>query len=329
MRTPEVWSQTDVFSRICLTSLWPFGAVYGATIALRARMARPLSVPAKVVCVGSIVAGGTGKTPVAIAIAGELQRLGRRVVLLSRGYGGNAKGPRVVDPVRDSAFEVGDEPLLLAKVSTTVVARDRRSGAALALALGAEVIVMDDGHQNFALRKDLSIVVVDASNPSGNGRVLPAGPLREPVNQGLSRADLVVVTGESAGESVRASVPVLHARIVANDRGELFGQRVLAFAGIGQPGRFFATLRRLGAFVICSRQFADHHVYSSAEISQLKADARREEAKLVTTEKDFVRLVAEESADIDVLRVKAKFDDQTALTEVLAGLLGMSEKEGM
>src|SRR5215467_2330961 len=196
MRPPDFWNQTDLLSRLSVAVLAPAGQLYGASVAWRARFASPLRTKAKVVCVGNLTAGGTGKTPVAITIATELRASGFNVWCLSRGYGGRLRGPVVVDIAHHSASETGDEPLLLARAAPTVVSRDRRAGALLAQQRGAEIIVMDDGHQNFDLAKDLSLVVVDARTPFGNGRMLPAGPLREPVEQGLGRADAVVLVGD-------------------------------------------------------------------------------------------------------------------------------------
>lgn len=273
---------------------------------------RPLRVAAKVICVGNLTAGGSGKTPVAIAIAELLK--GRRIFFLTRGYGGRLAGPHQVAP-DDNAADVGDEALLLARVAPTIVARDRALGAMLAVRLGAEVIVMDDGHQNFSLAKDLSLVVVDGESGFGNGRVIPAGPLREPVAQGLARADAVIVMG--GGDPVPGfQGPVLHARLAAGAHG-LAGRRVYAFAGIGRPEKFLATLRAEGAGIAGSRFFPDHHVYDVMELVGVRSQALAANALPVTTEKDLARLPPDQRAGIAVLPVRAVFDAPDAMARLL------------
>jgi len=315
MRTPEFWTKNDVASRLLVGALTPIGWGYGASVALKKAFARPLHTRARVVCIGNLTAGGTGKTPVAIAIGEALIARGRRVVFLSRGYGGRNPGPVFVDGTNQRAEDVGDEPLLLARVAPVVVSRDRRTGARLALDNGADVIVMDDGHQNFQLAKDLSLVVVDAASPFGNGRVLPAGPLREPPAQGLARADAVIVVG--TGDGLPTTMPALRVRVEAAKPQQFKGERVVAFAGIGQPARFFKTLEELGATLVGTESFADHHPYTAAEIERLRGKARAANARLVTTEKDYVRLDAEARRDVEVLPIRAQFEDERALENLL------------
>jgi tetraacyldisaccharide 4'-kinase len=319
MRTPEFWTRDDLSSRLLAGALSPIGWVYGASVTARKRFTKPLRTRARVVCIGNLTAGGTGKTPIAIAIAEILIAQGRRVVFLSRGYGGRERGPILVDAARHSADEVGDEPLLLSRIAPVIVSRDRRDGAKVALDNGADVIVMDDGHQNFQLAKELSIVVLDAGSPFGNGRILPAGPLREAPAQGLARADAVILVGP-AGASLRTRLPVLRARVEPAKPQQLADQRVFAFAGIGQPERFFDTLAALGAVIVGKRAFADHHPYTTSEIDILKVEARGAGARLVTTEKDFVRLSDENRRDIETLPVRAQFEDERALEQLLSRL---------
>jgi tetraacyldisaccharide 4'-kinase len=213
--------------------------------------------------------------------------------------------------------QVGDEALLLAAVAPTIVARDRAAGAALAVAEGAEVIVMDDGHQNFGLTKDLSLVVVDGEAGFGNGLMIPAGPLREPVAQGLSRADAVIVMNGRVPDLAAYRGPVLQARLAVS--GDMFArQRVFAFAGIGRPEKFVTSLKEAGAVVTGSRFFPDHHPFQPGEIDALKASAAG--VQLVTTQKDFVRLTAQDRKDVAVLPVEAHFADTVALDALLARL---------
>src|SRR5271170_3295535 len=249
MHAPEFWQRDGLWPRLLVPAGW---AIAGAG-RLRRRLARPLMLEIPVLCVGNLVAGGTGKTPVALALAQQLQARGVRVHCLTRGHGGMAAGPVEVDPARHDARAVGDEALLLAAAAPTVVARDRAAGARLALARGAELVVMDDGFQNPGLAKDLSLLVVDGAVGFGNARLLPAGPLREPIDSGLARAQAVVLIGpDQAGVARRiaGALPMLGARLVPDAGWDaLRGRRVVAFAGIGRPQKFFAALEAHGIIV--------------------------------------------------------------------------------
>jgi tetraacyldisaccharide 4'-kinase len=253
-----------------------------------------------VICVGNYHVGGAGKTPFVMVLVELLKELGENPFVLSRGYGGKLRGPVLVKAPHD-ASDVGDEPLLLSRAAPVVVARDRLAGALRARELGASVIVMDDGFQSPALRKDMSIVVIDSGRGIGNGGVFPAGPLRAPLDVQIARTDALVVVGQGrgaggvAGKVAARGAPVWHARFRPDEGslGALRGQRVLAFAGIGDPERFFRTLRNNGIDVARTRVFDDHHLYSIEEIEQLTAEAAAEQLVLVSTEKDMVRLGGE------------------------------------
>lgn len=309
MRAPEFWNHRHGASAL----LAPLGALYGASVAMNARLAAPYRAKARVICVGNLTAGGSGKTPVAIAIAARLVAKGRNIFFLTRGYGGSEAGPLEVAP-DDSAAHVGDEALLLSQVRPAIVARDRAKGAAFAAARGADTIVMDDGHQNFTLAKDLSFVVVDGETGFGNGRVIPAGPLRESVPQGLKRADAVIVMGQGNPDLHGYPGPVLRAQLVP-EGDFLKGKRVFAFAGIGRPEKFLATVRAAGATVVGAQSFADHHPFRKDEIAGLKK--RAGDSLLVTTEKDFVRLAQQDRAGVAVLKVRVLFDDLAMLDSLL------------
>ncbi len=314
MQQPDFWDRDDWRAHL----LAPLGFVYGTSVAWKAVHAKPFRPRARVVCVGNLSVGGTGKTPVAIALAHLLAARELKPVFLSRGYGGKLHGPILVSP--DSrAADVGDEPLLLSRAAPVVVARDRRAGAQLAEAHGADVIVMDDGHQNFALEKDLSLVVVDGESGFGNGHVFPAGPLREPITQGLARADAVIVTGDGDPDLRGFTRPVLRTHLV-HDGPSVTGRRLVAFAGIGRPAKFFQALRALGAELAAGVPFADHHVFTQAEIARLKAKARAADALLVTTEKDYVRFTPDAREGIVALPVHAAFDDEAGLARLLDSL---------
>jgi len=310
MRAPNFWNHRGIVAKL----LAPLGALYGASVAFKARHASPYRAPMKVVCIGNLTAGGSGKTPVAIAIGKLLLARGRKPVFLTRGYGGKSAAPVVVKP-HQSARIVGDEALLLARTATTIVSRDRAVGAARAAGQNADILVMDDGFQNFALAKDLSLVVVDGGGGFQNGMVLPAGPLREPVAQGLKRADAVILVGDGTPDLQGYAGPVLRAHL-APLPNELAGRRVFAFAGIGRPQKFFDTMKAVGAEVKGTQDFADHHYYDAQDLQGLRDQAKGN--LLVTTEKDLVRIPPEQRDGIVALAVEARFDDPAALAALLA-----------
>lgn len=320
MRAPRFWYSSDTVSRMMAAFLAPAGLFYGASVAWKAKHAAPYRSRCKVICVGNLTAGGSGKTPVAMAIAEFLRERGQQVTFLSRGYGGRERGPLLVDAAMHSASDVGDEPLLLASAQTAIVARDRRAGAKFAEAEPARVIIMDDGHQNFSVKKDLSLVVVDSEAGFGNGQVLPAGPLREPLAQGLARADAVVLVGDGSVDLEGFSGPVLRVSFdpVTAPMGN--SGRFVAFAGIGRPQNFFNSLERMGFDIVSQHAFGDHHVYSESDILGLKKLASDVGAKLITTQKDFVRLSTSQRAEIETLGVKTVFQDLMQLDGLLRPL---------
>lgn len=317
MLTPEFWSGRDRTARLARAVLTPVGWIYGATVAWKRDHAHPYRPRAKVICIGNLTVGGTGKTPIAIAIGRILLQRGLKTVFLSRGYGGKERGPTVVNLAHDDAAQVGDEPLLLTGAAPTIVSRDRKAGAMMADHADADVILMDDGHQNFALRKDLSLVVVDAEAGFGNGRVLPAGPLRESVTQGLARADAVILSGNGNPDLQGFAGPVLRAHLAPSVNEDIRGKRVLAFAGTGRPEKFFATLADLDAQLVETIAFPDHHDYTASELARLKAKARGGDIVLMTTEKDYVRLHPADRTGISILPVAAVFEDSAALERLL------------
>jgi tetraacyldisaccharide 4'-kinase len=335
MREPPFWWRpAGIEARL----LAPFAEVYGAVATRRLGLpGKRVDVP--VVCIGNPTVGGAGKTPLAIAVASLLQAAGEHPVFLTRGYGGRRAGPLTVDKDRHRAAEVGDEPLLLARVAPTIVARNRPEGAQAALAEGASAIVMDDGFQNPSLEKDVAMLVVDAARGIGNGRVVPAGPLRAPVPVQLERAVAMVVVGRGAGASeisaeARArGIAVFSAQLVPDVRAvaDLKGSRILAFAGIGDPAKFFATLGQAGIAVAQARSFADHHRYSWRVAKALCEEADRDELALVTTEKDLVRLQGEDALSELLRRTRAlpvalTFDDEAAFRAFLLGRLAAARR---
>lgn len=290
------WRQAGLVSGL----LAPLAAGYGAVAARR--MTRPgarMGVP--VLCVGNFTLGGAGKTPTVIALAQMLAAAGERVFCLSRGYGGSIAGPKLVDAHADRASEVGDEALLLARVAPTVVARDRAAGAQAAQARGASVVIMDDGLQNASLAKDFTLAVIDGRRGIGNARVFPAGPLRAPLDTQLQRTDAMLVVGDESGAqdaiaaARRRGLPVWHGRLKPDLGGlaELKARRVLAFAGIGDPEKFFATAAEAGIAVARRKSFADHHRFTAEDAAELIMEAEHDGLSLLTTEKDGARMTGE------------------------------------
>jgi tetraacyldisaccharide 4'-kinase len=330
MREPAFWHRPASWISLSLT---PLSALYGL-VAGRRLQREGFDAGIPVLCVGNYHVGGAGKTPTVLALTKLLRELGEMPVVLSRGYGGQLHGPVKVDPDRHAASDVGDEPLMLARNVPVVVARDRIAGVALARSLGAGVILMDDGFQNPAIAKDASLIVIDGDRGLGNACVFPAGPLRAPLQPQLDRTDALIVIGNGiAADAVAAAIaargrPVLSAHLKPDDVsvGSLRGKRVLAFAGIGDPVRFFNTLRASGIEVVKARAFADHHPFSQSEIEALIADAKREALTLVTTEKDLARLrsggeVPDWAQEIVPFAVTLEFEDAAGLRKFVADRL--------
>ena len=323
MKAPAFWwKEPGVFAHL----LSPLASLYGAVAA--SRMARKgVKAPCPLICVGNFVAGGAGKTPVALALAALLKSQGEKPVFLSRGHGGALSGPVLVDGVKHGPHDVGDEPLLLAAVAPTIVAHDRVAGAIMAAQQGS-VIIMDDGMQNPSLQKDLTIAVIDAGQGIGNGLCLPAGPLRAPLKSQIPVVDLCVsVGGQAPKEIVHAfNDRLMFAQLVPDkERADaLKGRTVYAFCGIGRPEKFERTLNGCGVNVTKMESFPDHHPFSRVEIERLLAEARRLHALPVTTAKDHVRIVAaapDLADNIAVLPVTLVFDHEEALMKILKSRL--------
>ncbi len=294
MREPAFWWRPPGLAAGLLA---PVAAVYGTIAAARmARAGTDAGVP--VLCVGNFTLGGAGKTPTTIMLARLLQDADERPFCLTRGYGGSTPGPKRVDPHKDGAALVGDEALLLAHIAPTVVARDRVAGAEIAKATGASVIVMDDGLQNPSLAKDFALAVVDGRRGIGNGKVFPAGPLRAPLAAQLTRTDALLVVGDGDGArdatatATARGLPVWQGRLVpdAHAIGELKARKVLAFAGIGDPDKFFATAESSGIAIAQQRAFPDHHTFTAEEAAALVMQAEHDGLALLTTEKDRARM---------------------------------------
>lgn len=332
LSTPRWWYLRDQSARqggmpIIRGALTPVSWIWAAVTARRIARAKPFDPGVPVICVGNLTVGGTGKTPVVRALAQRLSARGKAVHLLSRGYGGRLEGPLRVDPEKHGAADVGDEPLMLARDFPVWVARDRAAGARAAAEAGAKVIVMDDGHQNPSVAKRLSLVVVDGETrgdewPFGDGRVFPAGPMREPLQVGLARADAAVILlpadlamADPELAHALSTVPVLSAHLAAvapPPKGPQVG-----FAGIGKPWKVERALKAAGCELMDFAPFADHAAYDEATLRRLADRAAVFSAGLVTTEKDWIRLPPDWRARVTPWPVQAVFDDEAALEALL------------
>ena len=322
-------------------ALLPAAALYGRIAGSRMGAKPAGEVDAPVICIGNYIVGGAGKTPVALEIARIAAGMGRRPGFLSRGYGGAAPMPLAVDPERHTSRDVGDEPLLLARHHPTVVSPDRVKGARLLAERDVDLIVMDDGFQNPGLAKDFSIAVIGARRGIGNGLVIPAGPLRADLRKQLAQTHAVALIGQpgiedhpSARETVRLAakraLPILRGEVLAVEAERLAGVRVLAFAGIGDPEKFFRTVEDTGAEIVHRTAFDDHHVYDRDAIDELLARADKDDLTLVTTEKDVARLEGtsakadELAARAEALRVRLAFEDERHVRRLIETAIARS-----
>lgn len=297
MKPPKFWQNPPEAPGLMARLLAPLGWLTAAATARRVARASEYTAPVPVICIGGAHLGGTGKTPTTIAFAERLLARGVKVQVVSRGYGGSAKGPLRVDPARHSADLTGDEPLLIAAFVPVWVAKDRAAGVRAAVEAGAEAVLLDDGFQNPSVRKSASVLVVDAAEGFGNGRTAPAGPLREPPSRAMARADLILTLGDGAAQQIfaarypRLPLPRVRAEVRPLETGmDWQGMRVFAFAGIGNPMKFFKTLEGLGAHVAGRVALADHQPIGMKLLQRLAFEANATGGEIVTTEKDAVRL---------------------------------------
>ena len=328
MKPPAFWNNPPAAPGWQARLLAPLGAL--AARATARRVARPggWQAPVPVICVGNVNLGGTGKTPTVIALAQRLAGRGVAVHVVSRGHGGrlgdSTSGPVQVDPMRHRATDTGDEPLLIAAFAPTWVSRDRAAGARAAVDAGAQAILLDDGLQNPTLQKDAALLVVDAATGFGNGRVVPAGPLREPVAAAAARADLMLTIGDPPAQNAFTDpglLPRLRARLAPLQTGmDWDGMAVFAFAGIGRPAKFFATLESLGADLRGRVALDDHQPLTEPLLTRLASDAAGAGAELVTTEKDAARLPPDWRGRMLVLPVRLEPEDWTPIDALFTRL---------
>ena len=330
MREPRFWSRSvDPKSReaapVMRAVLSPIAWMYAEVTRRKIAAAEPHRVSAKVICVGNLTAGGVGKSPVVAALRERIaSQYGLRVATLSRGYKGRLKGPLKVQHDRHTAQDVGDEPLMLAASGETWIGVDRAEAGQAMSEAGIDVIIMDDGHQNPGLAKDFTFIVVDATAGFGNGYVIPKGPLREPVAEGLSRANAIIVMGNGNEPAILhdAGLPIIRGSVEAKTKPP--ADRYVAFAGIGRPEKFFDTLQALKIDLRDSVPFPDHHSFTDGDVRYLKRLARDHSAWLITTEKDYVRMSVEMRREIEYLPIGVRFDSDAKLDKLLADVINAS-----
>lgn len=323
LKTPAFWYKNSLIAGMTGALLWPFSLIYRAGSFLRQNSVAPFHAGIPVVCVGNLTAGGSGKTPAAIALMNLLNENGiaANPCFLSRGYGGTVTRPLFAHPVKHSYRDVGDEPLLLARHAPVIVSRDRKAGAMFAQERGHDLVIMDDGLQNPSLAKTLSFVVIDGHSGFGNGHVLPAGPLREPLKAGFGKADAFIIIGGDAQDiaaHLPTGKPVFHARLTPGnlqDEKESF----VAFCGLGQPDKFRRTLREKNLTVTGWHEFPDHYPFTPDDLARLDRDALRKNARLLTTEKDAARIPPDYQfqSPLDILPVALAWQDESALLAFL------------
>jgi tetraacyldisaccharide 4'-kinase len=327
MKEPWFWRSRTPAARIATLGLLPAAALYDAARRLTISRAQASRPPLPVISIGNATLGGVGKTPFALMLGSMLKAAGMAPAFLTRGYGGTLKGPVLVDPSAHKAAEVGDEALLLAATAPTIVAVDRPAGAKAARMRGADIVLMDDGHQNRTIEKALSILLLDAAE-RGNGRLFPAGPLREPMREAEARADAIVDILDARPAAAVDGFRRERLRAWLEPAPLSPRDRFFAFCGIGAPERFFATLEREGVNAISRKIFADHHPYTERDLAELAEAAHKEGAALLTTAKDFVRINPKARENIRVLTVEMRIDDPDRLMRLVAGAVEKFNRDG-
>ena len=333
---PFWWQPADLRAWL----LWPASFIYGAVAARAMRDGRREPVPAPVLCVGNLTVGGAGKTPVAAAMAEAAREAGRTPGILSRGHGGSFSGVHIVDAEHDSARHVGDEPLLLARHAPVAVSIDRAAAARTLISEGCDFLIMDDGFQSARILIDFALIVVDGGRGIGNGHVIPGGPLRAPVVEQMRYADAVLRLGQGAGaaavvrQAARSAKPFFEATTVTLDGDRLAGRRFIAFAGIGDPSKFFRSAREAGAEIVVERPFPDHYAYSDEDLMDLVREADKQALGLLTTAKDAVRIrhgssfEEEVSKRLETLEIEVAFVAPSVPAHIISQTIEAWRKRG-
>ncbi len=332
MRAPDFWypqndsNATTVWSAIATRLLVPAASVYDLVSQARQKFTESHEASVPVICIGNLTAGGTGKTPIAIALGNALKEKGRVPFFLTRGYGGEEEGPMLVDIEQHDCRQVGDEALMLSAHAPTIVSKNRAEGAYLACSLGADMIVMDDGFQNPSLKKNFSILIVDGELAFGNGHIIPAGPLRERAEAGLKRADQIMVARKDGvpfharTNDLLEDLDVIDIRLRCPNTNQGMGRKAIAFAGIAQPEKFFAAVRSQGFEIVGTQSLADHHNYENEEFRTLLDWSNQRQAVLITTEKDAYRLNPDQRALVEVLPLQVFFERPEDFNQLLTRL---------
>ena len=327
IKTPEFWNNKGIVSTVLL----PLAAVWATATYLRDRLAKQVSAALPVICIGNLSAGGTGKTPLVSLLYDRLIEAGMHPVILSRGYGGSQKGPLWVDGTIHTAADCGDEPLMLAEGRDVIIGRDRVVAAQAISNRGIhDIILMDDGLQHPYVKKDMTIGVFDGSVGIGNGRLLPAGPMRVGFENGLASLDIVFINGDDEHEltaAIDGRVPIMTGTVVADQTiiADLGETPLLAFAGIARPQRFFRTIEKFGGVIVQSLAFADHHLYTQSDLTRLQEDSIRLGASLITTQKDWVRLPAEWRERISFMPITMQTD---SIDDMLERIMAVAASKG-
>ena len=326
IKTPEFWNNKGIAS----TALLPLATIWASATHLRDRLAKQVSADLPVICIGNLTAGGTGKTPLVSLLYDQIIEAGKSPVIMSRGYGGSQKGPLWVDGMLHTAADCGDEPLMLAEGRDVIIGRDRVLAAQAISNRGIhDIILMDDGLQHPYLAKDMTIGVFDGSAGIGNGRLLPAGPMRVSFDDGVASLDIAFINGDDEHDLTNAidgRVPIMTGNVVADQTiiADLGDVPLLAFAGIGRPQRFFRTIEQVGGNIVQSLAFADHHPYTQSDLTRLQEDAIRLGANLITTQKDWIRLPSEWRERISFLPITMQTG---AIDEILGQITAIADKK--
>lgn len=319
MKTPKFWSSINPISAMLMPLSWIYYLGYRA----KQKTTCSVTVPVPIICIGNLTAGGAGKTPVALYIGKLIKNKGKKAFFISRGYSGNIISPVLVDISKHTAQQVGDEPLLLAKILPTIVGKNRVAVAKFAISLGAEIIIMDDGFQNHTIKKDLSFIVVDRHLSFGNGLMLPAGPLREPVKHGLKRANAVIIINPATFlPTSLPNIPIIIARSQAKPSMlAMNGKKILAFCGIAYPNKFYTMLADCGADIFEKKSFPDHYHYTNTDLEKLYKIATEHSLQLVTTSKDATRLPEEFRNKVMVAEMELLFENSQVLEDLIEGVI--------